>query len=216
MQPLSFASIERPALPRRMNPCSKKRFIRVDIADPGNAFLIEQKSFDWRRSIPGEFVEAIGGECVVERFGPDAALFCRPFRICEPQDPAKLTLVRIGQSPTVAKPNTQVLEPNQIVGRTQQQKLPRHHQVNEQSVSVFECEPEMLASPVDPLKCFTGNELGERPRIDLPHDAWKGAKFYRFYGGADDAVEHRTADSFDFRELRHVRSINAGGLSVSP
>lgn len=91
VQPADLGFVQSVGDRQRMQPRPVQRLIRVDIAQPGNQGLIEQKRLETPPPSSEDARERPNRECVVQRLGPQAGL--HPRRVARVNDPPELARV---------------------------------------------------------------------------------------------------------------------------
>lgn len=132
-----------------MDAGEKERFIRVDVADSRNGFLIKQCAFDWRGSFGQNRRKYCAGEIARQWFRTQFG-FQTKFRVPGVNDyAAKFSLIGESEIDSILKMECQMLKPDRFALRGSEFNMTGHAEVDFDSASVVEVDQQVFSSSPD-------------------------------------------------------------------
>src|SRR6185312_12830949 len=138
--------------PQRMDPRMPERLVGVDVPEPGDGPLVEDRGLD-RRLPAGESLREVGGrEPSTERLRPEPYTQVRLGLILVEQEPrTEAAEVAVGDPRAVVE-----LEHGPLVAGGLVPEPAGHPQVHEQHLPAGEADDQVLAPPLDRVDAFAG------------------------------------------------------------
>ena len=183
----------------------EEHLVDVDVAEAGDESLIEEHAFDLARPPAQLLLEPGGGEVARQRLQSQPLLQAKQIVAFDMDDAAKLALVRETKIGTPGEVDGQPLEAQRRLGRGDDAQRPGHAQMDDDGGAVVQIENEVLRAAAD----FRHGPARD-PRLEifeplLAQHAGKVAEANGVDLAADDLVDQRAADGFDFGKFWHTR-----------
>lgn len=209
VETFDFDGVETARKSLGMKTGSEQGFVDINIAEAGDAPLIEERALEFGGAASESCGEETRSEPGLERFGAYRLFHTIELVRHQVQDAAKLALIREAEGRAVIEVEHEVLEPERRGGTWQDLKHAGHPQMRHEERVVVEGEEEVLAAAPDPSDCLADQAGAGRFDAKWPDDTGKGSNSKIGDRAAGDLVKESSTDGLYLGEFWHTANLSS-------